>query len=84
MIKHDNAVVVAQVAVPGDVVTEYPVIADPPFETGTDQETEEVVFRFELAFTPAGAPGTVDGVAAAEATDAAEMPLGFVAVTVNV
>ena len=84
MIKHDNAVVVAQVAVPGDVVTEYPVIGEPPFETGTDQETVEVALRFDVAFTAVGAPGTVDGVAAAEAAEADEMPLGFVAVTVNV
>jgi hypothetical protein len=31
-----------------------------------------------------GAPGTVDGVAAAEAVDAAPAPEAFVAVTVNV
>ena len=31
-----------------------------------------------------GAPGTVEGVAAAEAVDAVPVPLAFVAVTVNV
>jgi len=31
-----------------------------------------------------GAPGTVDGVAAADATEAAPVPDAFVAVTVNV
>jgi hypothetical protein len=43
-----------------------------------------VVFRFGVAFTADGAPGTVEGIAAAEAEDATEVPLGFVAVTVNV
>ena len=37
-----------------------------------------------VALTDVGAPGTVDGVAAAEAVDAAPVPLAFVAVTVNV
>jgi hypothetical protein len=42
-----------------------------------------VVFRFELASTAVGAPGTVDGTAAAEAADATDVPLAFVAVTVK-
>jgi hypothetical protein len=37
-----------------------------------------------VADTAVGAPGTVDGVAAAEAADAALVPTEFVAVTLNV
>jgi len=37
-----------------------------------------------VALTDVGAPGTVDGTAAADATEAAPVPLAFVAVTVNV
>ena len=79
-----SAVVVVQVFAPGDEVTVYPVIAAPPFETGAVQETTEAVLRFEPASTTVGAPGMVDGVADDEATDSTEVPLTFVAVTVNV
>jgi hypothetical protein len=68
----------------GVEVTVYPVIAAPPFDTGAVQEMTEAVFRFEVASTAVGAPGTVDGTAAADAAEATEVPLGFVAVTVNV
>jgi len=64
-------------------VTVYPVIEAPPFE-GAVQETTDWPSAFDDADTPVGAPGTVDGVAAADATDAAPVPLAFVAVTVNV
>ncbi len=37
-----------------------------------------------VAETEVGAPGTVEGTAAADATEAAPVPLAFVAVTVNV
>jgi hypothetical protein len=37
-----------------------------------------------VALTEVGAPGTVEGVAAAEAADATPVPDTFVAVTVNV
>jgi hypothetical protein len=37
-----------------------------------------------VAETPVGASGTVDGIAAAEAVDASEVPLMLVAVTVKV
>ena len=79
-----NAPVVEQLAPPEDVVTVYPVIAAPPFEAGAVQEIVEAEFAFDVARTVVGAPGTVDGTAAAEAADATESPLGFVAVTVNV
>ena len=39
---------------------------------------------FDVAVTPVGAPGTVDGTAAADALDARPVPDTFVAVTVNV
>jgi len=58
------------------------VIAAPPFETGAVQETNEPVFRFDEASTEVGAPGIVDGTA--EATAATDVPLAFVAVTLNV
>jgi hypothetical protein len=76
--------VVAQVFASGDEVTVYPVIAEPPLLDGAVQEIVEVVFRFDEPETDVGAPGTVEGIAAAEATEATEVPLGFVAVTVNV
>jgi hypothetical protein len=69
---------------PGAEITVYPVIAAPPFETGAVQEMTEAVLRFEVASTAVGAPGTVEGTAAAEAVEATEVPLIFVAVTVNV
>jgi hypothetical protein len=37
-----------------------------------------------VALTDVGAPGTVDGVAAADAVEAEPVPRAFVAVTVNV
>jgi hypothetical protein len=84
MIEQVSAPVVVQVFEPGDEVTVYPVIADPPFDAGADQEIVEVVLRFELARTAVGAPGIVDGTAAGEAAEATEVPLALVAVTVNV
>jgi hypothetical protein len=43
-----------------------------------------VAFEFDVAFNADGAPGTVDGITAADTEDAADVPLAFVAVTVNV
>jgi hypothetical protein len=42
------------------------------------------VLAAPVALTAVGAPGTVDGVTAAEAVEAAPVPDTFVAVTVNV
>ena len=78
------ALVVVQVLEPGVEVTVYPVTVAPPFEIGAVQEIVDVVFWFGVELTAVGAPGTVDGTAAAEAADATEVPLTFVAVTVNV
>jgi hypothetical protein len=75
---------VVQVNDPGVEVTVYPVIAAPPFEDGAVQDTTDWPFALELAETEVGAPGTVDGVAAADAAEALLVPIGFVAVTLNV
>jgi hypothetical protein len=71
------------VAPPGDAVTVYPVIGEPPDDTGAVHET--VTWAFPgVPDTPVGAPGTVRGVTAADAADAGESPAAFVATTVNV
>jgi hypothetical protein len=60
------------------------VIVEPPLPAGAVQLTTEEAFWWVTAVTPVGAPGTVDGVAGAEAADAALVPTPLVAVTVNV
>jgi hypothetical protein len=59
------------------------VIDAPPVLAGAVQETVACPLP-AVADTPVGAPGTVEGVAAAEAVEAAPVPLTFAAVTVNV
>jgi hypothetical protein len=59
------------------------VIAAPPF-VGSVQETTDWPLALLVADTSVGAPGTVDGVATADAVEAAPVPDAFVAVTVNV
>jgi hypothetical protein len=56
----------------------------PPLLDGADQETTDWAFAFDVALTDVGAPGTDEGVAAADAVEAAPVPRAFVAVTVNV
>ena len=75
--------VVVAVSPPGLDVTVYPVMAEPPFDIGADQITI-AAFAPGVANTPVGAPGTVEGVTAAEAADAALVPLAFLATTLNV
>jgi hypothetical protein len=75
---------VVQVNDPGVEVTVYPVIDAPPVDDGAVHDTTDWPFAFDVADTPVGAPGTVDGVAAADAADAALVPTEFVAVTLNV
>jgi hypothetical protein len=60
------------------------VIDAPPFELGAVQETTDWASAPLVAVTPVGAPGTVEGVAEAEAVEAEPVPDAFVAVTVNV
>lgn len=58
--------------------------ADPPFEAGAVHDTTLWAFALLVADTAVGASGIVDGIAAADCADATEVPLTFVAVTVNV
>jgi hypothetical protein len=51
---------------------------------GAVHDTFDWVDSNEVAATPVGALGTVDGVAEFDATEAALVPARFVAVTVNV
>ena len=75
---------VVQVNDPGDEVTVYPVIDAPPFEEGAVHDTTDWPLALDVADTPVGAPGTVDGVAAADAAEGPLVPTEFVAFTVNV
>jgi len=63
--------------------TPKPVIADPPLLTGAVNATDNDPFP-RVATTPVGAPGTVAGTTAADATDTVPAPTSFVAVTVHV
>jgi hypothetical protein len=60
------------------------VIAAPPVETGAVHDTTDEAFAAPVALTAVGAPGTVEGVTAADDEEAAPVPETFVAVTVNV
>ena len=53
-------------------------------ETGAVHVTIDETSLAEDPNTPVGAPGTVEGRAAADAAEASDDPLPFVAVTVNV
>src|SRR5665648_799197 len=75
--------IMVAVAPPGDAVTVYPVIDEPPLLAGAVQLTIAEAFP-GVANTAVGAPGTVLGVTTALATDAGEVPTLLVAVTVNV
>jgi hypothetical protein len=55
-----------------------------PLLAGAVHDTVDWVDSSDVAETPVGAPGTVDGVAEFDATEAALVPALFVAVTVNV
>jgi hypothetical protein len=74
---------VVQVLFPGVEVTVYRVIAAPPSESGASQVTVDTVESNDVPATPVGAPGTVDGVARFEGSEASLVPARFVAVTVN-
>ena len=67
---------------PGEEVTSYSVIGEPPFEVGAAQAT---VTRPSPPSVPVttGASGTVAGVTEFETADDAPVPTPFVAVTVN-
>ena len=67
----------------GETVTEYPVIALPPFEEGAVQDRVAEAFP-AIAVTPVGAPGTSGVVTGVEGKDAGPVPAAFVAVTAKV
>ena len=68
---------------PGDDVTVYPVIVLPPLEAGATNVTVACALP-GVAEADVGAPGTVVGITAVEADDAAPVPAMLVAVTVKV
>jgi len=76
-----EVVAVVHVNEPGDEVTVYPVIAEPPVEDGAVHDTTAWVLP-ETPDTAVGAPGTVAGVTAEETPEL--QPTLFVALTVNV
>jgi hypothetical protein len=53
-------------------------------DDGAVHDTPDCAFAFAVAKTEVGAPGTVAGTTALEATEATPVPAAFVAVTVNV
>jgi hypothetical protein len=69
--------------VPSLAVTTYPVIDDPPLLVGGVNEIDALASSAD-ATTLVGALGTVDGLTADEAVDCADVPIPFVAVTLNV
>ena len=80
---------VAEVNVPVFVasptaVAVYLVIVAPPLDAGVVQFTVTDVALATATAPIVGAPGTVAGVTAADAADPADVPVAFVAVTVNV
>ena len=58
-------------------------MAAPPLELGAVQDTIDWVLANELAVTPVGAPGVVDGVAVTGGVEAGPTPMLLVAVTVK-
>ena len=69
----------------GEEVAVYEVIVDPPLEPGAVKATVAVVDPVAVAVPTVGAPGTTaEVVIEFEASDAADVPTLFVAVTVNV
>ena len=62
----------------------YLVIAAPPLEAGAVKVTFIAVLEVAVAETAVGAPGTSIGVMELVATEAAELPLALVAITVKV
>jgi len=68
---------------PGEDVTVYDVIGEPPLDRGGVNATVACPMP-AVAVPIAGAPGTVTGVTLFEGADAGPVPTAFVAVTVNV
>ena len=76
-------VAVVHVNEPGEDVTVYPVISEPPVLDGADHETATEESP-KTPDTPVGAPATVAGTTASEAVDAEPVPALLEAFTVNV
>ena len=68
---------------PGEEVTVYPVIAEPPFDAGAVKATETFPLP-AVAVPTVGAPGTVAAVTEFEAVDGNPVPTALVAVMVKV
>ena len=68
---------------PGDDVTVYEVIGDPPFDAGGVNVTVACAMP-AVAVPIVGAPGRPAGVTLLEGADAAPVPTALVAVTVKV
>jgi len=68
---------------PGEEVTVYEVIAEPPLEAGGVNAIEAWVFP-AVAVPIVGGPGTAPGVTLFEGADAGPVPTALVALTVNV
>ena len=71
---HEVVPLVVQMKLPGEDVTVYPVMGDPPLEAGAVQETTDWPLAFEVATTLTGAPGTVGMVTGLEGAEAAPAP----------
>ena len=68
----------------GVAIISYSMIADPPVTVAAPTVTDADVAVAAIADTEAGAPGTVAGVTAADATDALDPPLTLFATTLYV
>jgi hypothetical protein len=78
------APVVEQILLPGVETTLYAETGAPPSELGAIQVIVERPDSAAVATAPVGSPGTVEGTAAFDASEAAPVPALLVAVTVNV
>jgi hypothetical protein len=76
--------VVVQVSPPGEDVTTYSVIADPPLSVGAVKVIVALPAALEVAANPVGAPGTVAGVIAIVAVEESDVYAPLFAWTVNV
>ena len=75
--------VAVAVSPPGEAVTMYPVIAEPPVFAGAVKETVALPMP-ATALTLVGAAEGPIGVTEFDAVDAIDVPIKFVATTVNV
>jgi hypothetical protein len=59
-------------------------MAAPPLLVGAVKVTTDCALAFDVAETPVGAPGTVEGTMAADGAELTLVPAALVEVTVNV